>query len=274
MAPKMPALSQAAARKIDSTVDDLFDRLMTRLLGHGFTGRHLFIGFNEDLSLPGIFHAATTGEGGTVDTTILNGVADIARDYINKNREDAKAKTKQHVRSLMADLHAGKIDPDDFENHVDSSLHELWDTVRSGVERVVSTENEHAKTLGIKDGIDQINASLGVEDPVVCFVPVKDHSLCDECRRLHLLPDGVTPKVWLSSEVESGYHKRGVDRPSWQLLHPHCRCALSTVLKGFGFDKSGRVTFISSDHDELAYQRAYKRPPPGEEARLKKLGKE
>jgi hypothetical protein len=152
-------------------------------------------------------------------------------------------------------------------------MHTLWDSIRSSVERVVETENEHAKTIGIKEGIDQINASFGIDDPVVCFVPTGDDYVCDECRRLHLLPDGVTPRVWRSSEVESGYHKRGVDRPSWQLLHPHCRCALATVLKGFGFDKGGKVTFISNDHDELAYQRSYKRPPRGEAPRLKRIGK-
>ena len=271
--PKLPSLTPAAARKVDAAVDDLFDRLMTRLLGHGFSGRHLFIGVNEDLSLPGIFHAATTGEGGKVDTYLLNGVADIARDFINKGREDAKARTKHQISSLLADVQAGRIPAEDFENHVDSTLHGLWDNIRSGVERVVDTESEHAKTIGLKSGIDQINESLGVDDPVVCFIVVHDHALCDECRRLHLLPDGKTPRCWLSSEVESGYHKKGTDRPSWQLLHPHCRCALATVLPGFGFDSSGRVTFIASDHRELDFQRAYKRPPSGEGPRLKKLGK-
>jgi hypothetical protein len=270
---KLPTLSPAASRQIEGRVDELFDRLMTRLLGHGFTGRRLFIGFNEDLSLPGIFAAATTGEGGRVDTAILSGIADIAKDYLDKHRAEAKARTKQHIQALLRDLNEGRIDAAEFQNYVESDLHQLWDSVRSAVERVVETENEHAESLGIKDGIDQINASLGVDDPVVCFIPVKDDRLCDECRRLHLLPDGVTPRVWYSSEVEANYHKKGVDRPSWQKLHPHCRCSPATVLPGFGFDENGRVTFISRDHDELAYQRSYKRPPRGEGPRLKKLGK-
>lgn len=270
--PRLPSLTPAAARKVDASVDEIFDRLMTRLLGHGMTGRHLFIQTNDDLSLPGIFHAATTGEGGKVDTYLLNGVADIARDYINKNREQAKAQTKHRIQALLSDVQAGRIPAEDFENHVESDLHQLWDTIRSGVERVVDTESEHAKTIGLKSGIDQINDSLGVDDPVVCFIPVHDDALCDECRRLHLLPRSNTPRCWLSSEVEASYHRRGTDRPSWNLLHPHCRCALATVLPGFGFDSDGRITFIATGHNELAYQRGYKRPPEGVDARLKKLG--
>jgi hypothetical protein len=273
MAGKTPRLSPGAARVLDGRVDDIFDSLLTRLLGHGFTGRRLYIGFHQDFSLPGIYEAAVTGEGGRPDTDIVSGIASIARDYLDKHRAEAKAKTKHHVQALLRDLSDGRIDADEFQNHVESEMHTLWDSIRSSVERVVETENEHAKTIGIKEGIDQINASFGIDDPVVCFVPTGDDYVCDECRRLHLLPDGVTPRVWRSSEVESGYHKRGVDRPSWQLLHPHCRCALATVLKGFGFDKGGKVTFISNDHDELAYQRSYKRPPRGEAPRLKRIGK-
>jgi hypothetical protein len=96
---------------------------------------------------------------------------------------------------------------------------------------------------------------------------------CDECRTIHMLPDGVTPRVWLSSEVETGYHKKGTDRPSWSLLHPHCRCALTTLIPGFGFTTEGLVTWIGEKHDEVAFQRNFKRVPRGEEPRLRHMGK-
>ena len=273
MPSKLPRLSPAASRILDQRVDSIFDNLITRLLGHGFTGRNLYIATHQDLSLPGIFASSVTGEGGKLDSTLLTGIAELARDYLDKHRAQAKAQTKHVIQVLLEDLHHGRVEPDDFPNHVESTLFDVWNKVRSGVESVVETENEHAKTLGLRDGINQINENIGVDDPVVCFIPVNDDSLCDECRVIHYLPDGLTPRVFYSSEVDAGYHKRGSGKPSWNLLHPHCRCSLSTILPGFGFNDEGRVTWIGQGHDELSYQRSYKRPPKGEENRLKKLGK-
>jgi hypothetical protein len=107
----------------------------------------------------------------------------------------------------------------------------------------------------VLDGIVKVNASAGVEDPLIYFVVVRDDDLCDECRRLHLLPDGVTPKVWRLSEVKRGYHRKTDDVPSLGGEHPHCRCSLVTIMKGYGFTKSGGITYISPDHDELEAQR-------------------
>ena len=84
---------------------------------------------------------------------------------------------------------------------------------------------------------------------------VRDQHRCDECTRLHMMPDGVTPKVWKLSDVGSGYHKKGQSQPKVGGLHPHCRCMLTHLLSGYGFDASGRVTYIAAGHDEYENQR-------------------
>jgi GNAT superfamily N-acetyltransferase/predicted RNA binding protein YcfA (HicA-like mRNA interferase family) len=250
-----PRIPRGMARLIDGRVDDVFDRLLVRLLGHAFTGKHLYVEFEHGLTLPGIFEAAVQGEGASyADRDLLLGIAEVAKDYLDKHRAEAKAATKRRIQSLLYDVEQGNIQPQHFRNHVERELSELWARVRNGIERVVETEAQHAQTIGVKEGIDQVNTNLGIEDPTICFIPVKDDKLCDECRRLHMLPDGVTPKVWKSSEVSTEYHERGEDRPSWHLMHPHCRCALTTIMPGFGF-KAGRITFIAFGHDEWQHQR-------------------
>jgi hypothetical protein len=120
---------------------------------------------------------------------------------------------------------------------------------------------------------DATVVELTVEGGVYRSVNGMVHHNCDFCRKIHLLPDNITPRVWLSSEVETGYHIKNSDRPCWSGLHPNERCALTSLLPGFGFSKDGRVTWIGQGHNELEYQRNYKRPPKGEENRLKRIGK-
>lgn len=270
MAPRLNAAQRAA---IDGEVDELFDELLTRLLGGAFTGRRLFIGYVHDLTLPGIFEAAVSEEGGRLDTEMVSGIAAVAQDFIDKYRAEAKAATKRRAQQLLHDVDQGRLKPEDFKTALQGELSELWGKVKTNVHAVVATETQHAQTMGVKDGIDQVNEGLGVEDPIVCFITAKDTNVCKECQRVHVLPDGKTPRVFKSSEVSTEYHVRGELMASWHLLHPHCRCALTTVLPGFGFDARGLVTWIHADHREWDYQRGFKlKPTPGVDARRKKLG--
>jgi hypothetical protein len=100
---------------------------------------------------------------------------------------------------------------------------------------------------------------MDIDDPVVYWVIVRDEHVCGECVRLHMLPDGVTPRCWYLSEVGHGYHKKGQDNPKVGGLHPHCRCSMVTLLPGYGFSASGNVAFISLNHDEVARQRGVKK---------------
>lgn len=271
MAPRLNAAQRAA---IDGEVDELFDELLTRLLGGAFTGRRLFIGYTHDLTLPGIFEAAVSEEGGRLDTEMVSGIAAVAQDFIDKYRAEAKASTKRRAQQLLHDVDQGRLKPEDFKTALQGELAELWGKVKTNVHAVVATETQHAQTMGVKDGIDQVNEGLGVDDPVVCFITAKDTNVCKECQRVHVLPDGKTPRVFKSSEVSTEYHVRGELMASWHLLHPHCRCALTTVLPGFGFDARGLVTWIHADHREWDYQRGFKlKPTPGVDARRKKLNK-
>jgi len=219
-----PRLSRGATVELERRLDELFNRLLTRLLGGSFSGKHMFIQTDPLLSIPGLFGQAVSSEGGTIDVDLLNNMAQVVAHIVDKQRAEAKAVTARRIQAILEDVHAGRIEPENFRNHLESELTDTWARITSSVERITNTESQHALTMGLREGLTQMNTVRGIEDPVVIFVPKKDNALCDECRRIHLLDDGVTPRCWLSSEVSSDYHKRGEPNPSWHLMHPHCRC--------------------------------------------------
>ena len=250
-----PKLSRGAAKIIDTKIEEIFEKLKHRALGPQFGGKSLYITFQRPLSLPGIYEQAATEEGGTVDREMVDRLIEITNDYLDHHKSVAKAQIKKKIGDFLQEVDDGKRSGDKFKTILEGELSDVWSKVTMGVKKVLETETQHAQVLGIKEGIDQINARLGVDDPVVFWVPVRDSATCLECLKIHLLPDGVTPRCWLTSEVESGYHVKGNDRPSWSLIHPHCRCGLGTLLPNFGFSAAGRVTFKGEDWDELKYQR-------------------
>jgi hypothetical protein len=98
------------------------------------------------------------------------------------------------------------------------------------------------------------NATCSPKAQAARFIDSSTASQLHVCRRLHLLDNGKTPRVYKLSEVGHGYHKKGQDDPKLGGLHPHCRCTLVTLMPGFGFDKAGMVKYISRTHDEWAKQ--------------------
>lgn len=217
-----PRLSQGATIELERRVDELFNRLLTRLLGGSFSGKHLYITTDPFLSIPQLFAQAVTEEGGNLDHDLLQGIADVTKNLVDSQRATAKAVTVRRVNALLADVKAGRLKPEFFRNAVESELVDTWGRITSSVERVVNTESQHVVTMGLNEGITHINALRGIDDPVVGFLVKNDAALCAECRKVHLMPDGITPRLWYHSEVSADYHQRGEDKPSFHLAHPNC----------------------------------------------------
>jgi hypothetical protein len=252
----MPArLSSAAITDIHSKVDDLFDRLKTRFLGPKASSKKLYIGYKRDTSLPGVYESALADEGGLPDRARLNQMIETASNYLEAQRHKAKANVVQAVQSHLDDVNSGIIDSDVIQAKLGGALAEIFGTAKHEVRRILDAETQKARSIGHLAGIDRVSSSLGIKDPAVFFVVKKDKELCDECRKLHLLDDGITPRVWKRSELGSGYHERGDPNPKITGLHPNCRCSITMILPGFGFTSSGNITWIGADHDEYASQR-------------------
>jgi len=246
-------LSTGAVKEIEAGVDTIFERAKARLLGPYAGGKTLAAGFTHDFSLPGIFEAAAEEEGVKASEEVLETVLRIAANYLDASKQKAKARVIHTVQSFVTEAaHQGV--PTNVETVLGGQLSKLWGQVSSDVKRIVETETTQARNISVLDGISRIAAMRGDDDPTVFFVVVRDASLCEECRRLHLNEDG-SPRVYKMSELGHGYHKKGEDDPKVGGLHPHCRCVLTVLMSGYGVNVKGMVTFVKPGHDELAEQR-------------------
>lgn len=245
------ALAPEQLSLIETIVDQVFERLKTRVLGPQFGSKIIGFQFNPDFSLPGLFVAANREQANLrPDPELLNSLMSVAERHLDAAKSTAKAQVTRAVDAFLRANPKGEL-----RTVLGGELSQVFKQTMTGVRRVIDTEASNARNAGTLNGITELASAMNIEDPAVYFVVVKDNLLCRECARLHLLPDGITPRVWRMSEIGHGYHRRGQENPKIGGLHPHCRCSLVTLLPGYGFDKDGRVHYIAPKHDELSAQR-------------------
>ncbi len=252
-------IGKAAVNRIHAAVETLFRRTKERLLGRRYEPKKITVEykapqFRHDLSLPGIFDAASAAEGMKPNEAFKESLVRVAESYLDAHEQMTKARIVAEVQNFLTEAEAKGVDTD-VPTVLGGKLYDVMTKVTTDVKRIVETESTRARNMGTMDAIIKVAALSGTSDPAVFFVVVRDSLRCDECTRLHLLEDQVTPRVYRLSEVSHSYHKRGDPMPSAGGLHPHCRCTMVYLSKGYGFE-AGRVKFISLDHDEFARQRA------------------
>jgi hypothetical protein len=247
-------LSPRAIKRIHKALEELFARAKIRLLGKDFgQAKGISISVPEDKTLTGLYEAAAKVSGAEPDADATNTIRTIAGNYLDAQLASAKAKVVGDVAAALQDA-AAKGEEGDASIILGGRLAETWGNITSGVRRIAETETTAGRNLGLLEGIAKTNALQNIEDPVVYWVIVRDAHVCKECVSLHMLADGITPRVWKMSEVSSGFHKRGELTPSIRGLHPHCRCMLATLMPGWGFDGGGHTTYVGPGHDEYARQ--------------------
>ncbi len=248
------ALTKKAVKVIVGVIDRMFNRIKGRILGPSYAKGERNTGHRPVLSLPGIYKAAAAEEGAKPNDRMLHSLATIAESYLDSQREVTKAKVVHAVNTWVAE------DPKaDVARTLSEYLEPVWAQMTSNVTKIVDTEGTAARNLGAMEGISQVAAKADIADPHVFFITVRDDELCEECESIHLLPDGKTPRVFLMSEVQGGYHKRGETSPCVGGLHPSCRCTIATILPGYGFDDNGRIKRVGEVdgrlHNEYYAQR-------------------
>jgi hypothetical protein len=251
-----PSLGRAAINVIYRAIDQVFDRIKARFLGPHAGPRQIgFIGkINPILNLPGLFKISAIQEGATPDEQRISSLVGIAETYLDSQKERAKAQLVQAVDSFLQESHNAGRDID-FETVLNAKLVDTWKELSTNVKRIITSEASKAQTMGTLEAIAKINASTGIDDPVVYFICVKrDGYPCVECRRLHLLEDNDTPRLWYMSECTHDYGKRGNLFPSLSGQHPNCQCVLATIFPGWGF-KNGSLTYIGANHNAILEQR-------------------
>lgn len=215
-------LGKGAIKAIHSALDSLFDKIKARFLGpKSLGGKQIRFTYERPLSIPGLYESGLIADGAKPNLDTLDSLVHVAGGYVDSLRENSKANVVHTIQSFIRDAHQRDIQTD-FRTILGGQLADLWQKTSSKLETIVNTEATKVRNVSALEGILEINASKGIEDPVVYWIVVKDGALCNECRRLHLMGDGHTPRLWFMSEVNQGYHKRGNNFPAIGGAHPHC----------------------------------------------------
>jgi hypothetical protein len=246
-------LPKSVIKEIRNEVDDVYNRIRSRFLGDKYKKKGIIFEVKND-TLDEFFKKILELEGGEYNKDVLDTLKDVCGSYLDASREKAKAQVINAIQAIIREsVLSGEVP--NIRTAIEGQMTKVWGDASKHVETILNAEINTAKNVSILEGITEYNAKIGVDDPVVFFVIVRDGVVCSECVRLHMLPDGVTPRLWYMSEVGNGYHKKGDNNPKIGGLHPSCRCSLSTLLLGYGFNDSGKVTYIGKGHSEIDKQR-------------------
>lgn len=253
----MFGLSSSGKEAIQKVVEDVFDRIALQFIGDIPRLKHkklLIFNMKRNFGLANLFVEAMSNKSpNIIEQDVLKSLLESSHGYI----ESLKAKTRSNITERVDGIvkeakgRGDKVSDADIQSVIEDEM----TRAKSHMKAIAESEATKVRNVGSAMEISRTAASVGDSDPSVFFVVVKDGVTCNECKRLHLNPDG-TPRVWKFSELKQGYHKRGEDNPSAFGLHPHCRCTLTYLSEGFGFDKQGKVTYIGKGHDEHAKQRS------------------
>lgn len=131
------------------------------------------------------------------------------------------------------------------------AMRDLTNDVARDWDRVAKTETANVINVGMTDKIIKMNEGEDPENIYIFKRVVNDQALCSSCRKLHLMDDGVTPRIYRLSEVLANGTNVGKKQSDWQMtigvVHPRCRCQISQVPPGYFFNKQGKLEFIGEE---------------------------
>ena len=253
----MIGLSSKLKEAINAVVEDIFDNIALSFIGdipRLREKKRLIISGEPNMGLAHLFVQAMGNKApNPLERDVLKSLLESSHGYIESLKSKTKSNVTERIDGLAreAALRKEKMKEEDVQAIIAEELKKA----KSHMQAIVESESTKLRNLGSMMDISRVASGIGDSDPTVFFVVVKDKTTCKECIRLHLMPDHVTPKLWKFSELKQGYHKRGEDNASAFGLHPHCRCTLTYLSKGFGFNENGYLTYVSENHDAHSRQK-------------------
>ena len=114
--------------------------------------------------------------------------------------------------------------------------------------RVAHTEMWNAKINGEVMAMMEDNSALSGKKGDTIVFKQPSPMACNQCRKLYLKADGVTPKLFKLSEMLELGSNVGLKTADWKpvvgTVHPNCMCPLLVMPDGFTFDKNGDIVPI------------------------------
>lgn len=253
----MFGISSSGKEALSKIVEDIFDNVALQLIGDIpklQDKKRLIISSEPNFNLAHLFvQAMKNRTPNTVERDALKSLLTTSHGYIESLKSKTMASVTDRIDGLAREARMQKrtIRKEDVQAIID----EEFKKAKTHLTVIAEAESTKFRNFGTMMDITRVSSSVGDEDPTVFFVVVKDNVTCKECLRLHLMDDGVTPRLWKLSQLKQSYHKRGADAPSAFGLHPHCRCTLVYLTRGFSFDKYGKLTYKEEQYDAYLLQR-------------------
>lgn len=253
----MLGITSSGKESIGNIVNDIFDRIALQFIGDIPSLRHkklLILNTQPNYGLANLFvQAMGNKEPNYVEADALKSLLSSAHGYIESLKNRTRSSVTERIDGLVKEAKYAKRNL--TKEEVESVIQDEMIRARAMLKTTIEAETTKVRNMGSAMEVTRVAAQTGDYDPDVFFVVVRDGSTCTECIKLHLMKDGFTPRLWKLSELKQGYHKRGEPNPSACGLHPHCRCTLTYLSKGYGF-KNGVATYIKSGFDAYTHQRA------------------
>lgn len=252
----MRGLSIKAVEAIEKLVGEKFDKIGMHFLGMipTVTKTKRIIFSTSKNSLTSLFlQSLGTRTPNKDEEETLKVILRIANGYVDALKERTQARIVQNINAYMLDQNA-KRENVSLDNTKQIFRDEM-DKAGKHFKLIANTESNKTTNVGTALQISKVGESNGEEDPTVFFIVTVDDVTGSEEFVLHLLPDKKTPRLWKLSEIGHEYHKKGGSNPKMAGLHPNCRCKLTYLAKGFGFNDDGLVTWKGNDYDEFEKQR-------------------
>lgn len=252
----MRGLSSKAIDAIERLIDSKFDSISLKLLGlmpKQAKDKSIVFSASKNNLMSLFFQALGNRTPNQVEETTLKTIMRVANGYLDSLKDRTKAKVVHEVDSYVKNQRNRKepIKTKKIGAMIDGEM----DKAGKHIKLIANAETNKCINTGTALKISKIAGKRGQEDPTVFFIVTIDDVTGPEEFVLHLLPDRKTPRVWKLSEIGAEYHKVGDPNPKLPGLHPNCRCKLTYLAPGWGFDAKGRVKYIDRDHDEFEEQR-------------------
>ena len=252
----MRGLSIEAVEALERMIGDRFDKIGMQFLGIvPKITKHKNIFFSSAKnSLTSLFlQALGTRDPNKDEEDTLKVILRIADGYVGALKERTQARVIQNINAYMINQ-TNKGKPVKLDQTKKIFRNEM-DKAGKHFKLIANTESNKTTNMGTALQISKVGESNGEDDPTVFFIVTVDDVTGSEEFILHLLPDKKTPRLWKLSEIGHEYHKKGDSDPKIAGLHPNCRCKLTYLAEGFGFDDDGKVTWKGLDHDDFEAQR-------------------
>ena len=252
----MKGLSLKAFEAIERIIKNRFDSVSMRFLGlipQKSKDKQVIFTTSKDNMISLFLQALDSKKPNDVEEQTLKTMMRVASGYLDALRDRSAAKIMHDVDSYVTTQSLSN-NPVSIKK-IDEMINKEMNKAGKHLKLIVNSESNKAANTGTALQIAKLAEEKKEDDPTVFFIVTVDDVTGPEEFVLHLLPDHKTPRLWKLSELGAEYHKVGDANPKLPGLHPNCRCKLTYLAKGWGFDANGKVKFIGLDHDDFKQQR-------------------